>query len=1220
MFKRKPPEQPAFAHEPRDDGLRLRLLQGGQGVDVAGWSNISPDAAEAIQFLLSKADSADETTTAVPDVVIGDSDVRLSWDLVAHLPAGVAAALALPAPTALGLELKPRGNIAEDDFHIETDWVRPGGQPARVKIEGAFVTADGGIRRIPEPLWSLYRAAGRLQKPVDQSERFAALADLRAAWPDDDPFAHVASNPFLEDLRIYYASAVSLKLTSLSEEHTEFEPVLFAARSVDSAKEDGRDLDEEDDNILSSEAQKLFGEDRFRRERGARPVYLLRRGEYIYIDPALRPVLQEVRELQDAPEAVRRDFVLNPVRTLRDRLGDDTAERIGLDGRFFETTQFSDRVAGVDVWRKLVLPWLTPSVQNQWLPERFGLRIGDDYFTIDPRHVEQILHRFDEAEAKGLPAVNIEGLLGSVAPGSAPPPKLLPVTPELGETLRRFAPYAASPDDQLKPPGQAAPAMEESNGKLFLVVRENFDQVEYSADASGGYAAAVRVPVTPPKRLNATLKPHQLDGLNWLANCARQQRPGGLLADDMGLGKTLQAIAFMAWLQDEAAAGQREHRPFLVVAPTGLLGNWRNEIERFLDEQGLGPLIPAFGGTLKKLREESGLTESDIVTGKAALDAAAWRDGGVVLTTYETMRDYHFSFAGTRFGVIVYDEIQKLKNPTCQMTRAAKSLNADFSLGMTGTPVENRLQDLWSIMDVITPGLLGSSRDFDRRFQPNDREALSRLKALLLESRDGDPAYMVRRLKSDALKDMPAKHVHTFETQMPPVQSRAYRDVVMKASAAASAGTMGKGSMLSTLASMRGISLHPLDPRGAAPDLQTYAAESARLSRTVEILDDIARRREKALVFVEDLAMQDRLAALIKARFQLPRLPMKINGTIPGAKRQALVDLFQRDADRFDVMILSPKAGGVGLTLTAANHVVHLSRWWNPAVEDQATDRVFRIGQTRDVHVYLPLAVHPDPDIGPSSFDLKLNALIERKRQLTQDLFLPPECDENELSALFDEITEVRGDEPTPVEDPRPEPPQIDPPAPVTAAQTVAPPAAAQPVPPIRQPQSVPLPPAGMRRWKRNPGEPRPVDEIVSVFRGCDIQLVHIEDPYALASDRARKAQVRFLHELKQVAKSVAAVQVDYNPDASADIDEMGQRRAFGSKFQLALEPNLPRLNLVRRERRRGGGDFHDRFIRIGVKGPGGAIEQHELSIGRGAESLFDDRHQCTVTYAPPGW
>ena len=159
-----------------------------------------------------------------------------------------------------------------------------------------------------------------------------------------------------------------------------------------------------------------------------------------------------------------------------------------------------------------------------------------------------------------------------------------------------------------------------------------------------------------------------------------------------------------------------------------------------------------------------------------------------------------------------------------------------------------------------------------------------------------------------------------------------------------------------------------------------------------------------------------------------------------------------------------------------------------------------------------------------------------------------------------------------------------------------------------------------MRRWKRNPGEPRPVDEIVSVFRGCDIQLVHIEDPYALASDRARKAQVRFLHELKQVAKSVAAVQVDYNPDASADIDEMGQRRAFGSKFQLALEPNLPRLSLVRRERRRGGGDFHDRFIRIGVKGPSGQVEQHELSIGRGAEALFDDRHQCTVTYAPPGW
>jgi len=144
---------------------------------------------------------------------------------------------------------------------------------------------------------------------------------------------------------------------------------------------------------------------------------------------------------------------------------------------------------------------------------------------------------------------------------------------------------------------------------------------------------------------------------------------------------------------------------------------------------------------------------------------------------------------------------------------------------------------------------------------------------------------------------------------------------------------------------------------------------------------------------------------MIQARFKLARLPMRINGSVPGPKRQEMVNAFQAAPGVFDVMILSPKAGGVGLTLTEANHVIHLSRWWNPAVEDQATDRVFRIGQRRDVHVHLPMAVHPDPAIRDSSFDLRLNALIDRKRQLTRDLFLPPDASEGELADLFRQVS-----------------------------------------------------------------------------------------------------------------------------------------------------------------------------------------------------------------------
>jgi SNF2 family DNA or RNA helicase len=593
----------------------------------------------------------------------------------------------------------------------------------------------------------------------------------------------------------------------------------------------------------------------------------------------------------------------------------------------------------------------------------------------------------------------------------------------------------------------------------------------------------------------------------------------------MGLGKTVQAIAFMAWLRAEATAGRRSAAPILIVAPTGLLGTWRDEIGRHLAPPRLGPLTPAFGAALKSLREEDSFDDRDIDTGRAALRSEAWQDSGVVLTTYETLRDYHFSFAKTRFGLIVFDEVQKLKNPASQLTRAAKTLNGAFVLAMTGTPVENRLQDLWSIMDVAAPGLLGSSRDFERRHPADDVAALGALKAQLTEEADGRPPHMLRRLKTDALEGLPTKHIHRFEAEMPPLQARAYRDLVIRAAAGASGGTMGQGGMLSILAGMRGVSLHPVDPRLAVGDLDAYAQDSARLAHTLSVLQEIAAKREKALVFVEDLAMQDRLAGLIQTRFALRHTPIRINGGVPGIRRQELVRRFQEAPAGFDVMILSPKAGGVGLTLTAANHVIHLSRWWNPAVEDQATDRVYRIGQSRDVHVHLPMAVHPDPLIRATSFDLRLDALIERKRQLTRDLFLPPGGEEADLAELFREVSE-----------PGPAPTEMTP---------ASPDASPAPRSTTRA--------AGSLNWRVEAGEPRPTDEIMTFFAGRRISHVRIRDPYALCRRANRTAQIAFVRGLASAASSLEAVTVQYAPDVPGDSDDAAQRRDFGSAFAVQL-------------------------------------------------------------------
>ncbi len=245
------------------------------------------------------------------------------------------------------------------------------------------------------------------------------------------------------------------------------------------------------------------------------------------------------------------------------------------------------------------------------------------------------------------------------------------------------------------------------------------------------------------------------------------------------------------------------------------------------------------------------------------------------------------------------------------------------------------------------------------------------------------------------------KKVLPIQKPMPPKQAEAYAAAVAEGRKASAAG-----EMLRTLHALRGISLHPVDPQQAREyGHSEYISWSARLAVTFEILRDIAKKREKALIFLESLDMQDLLAAMLKREFNLARQPMLIHGGVPGDRRKALVDKFQREQrGEFDVMILSPKAGGIGLTLTEANHVIHLSRWWNPAVEDQCTDRIYRIGQNRTVHVYYPMAVHPNPDIREFSFDLKLHALLDRKRELSREVLVPPISPGDEASLFRDTV------------------------------------------------------------------------------------------------------------------------------------------------------------------------------------------------------------------------
>ncbi|TIM67122.1 MAG: DEAD/DEAH box helicase [Mesorhizobium sp.] len=494
-------------------------------------------------------------------------------------------------------------------------------------------------------------------------------------------------------------------------------------------------------------------------------------------------------------------------------------------------------------------------------------------------------------------------------------------------------------------------------------------------------------------------KPHQQVGFSWLLHAWVAGRPGVLLADDMGLGKTFQALGFLAWIRanrksQAAPLTPLQRGPILIVAPTALLNNWIAEAEQHLAPDALGERVDAFGPGLKRLKR----LRSESWSPEDALDTDALRRADWILTTYETLADNHRAFARVGYSVAVFDEMQKVKDPRTINTHAAKAMNADFVLGLTGTPIENRLEDLWCIMDRVAPGFLGDLKRFSEAHTEEQPDNLKALKEKLDEPQADGPPMMLRRMKENHIEGLPEKKILSYETDMPGAQAEAYMDAVR----AAQAGERSHGAMLKAIHALRGISLHPEGARDVDPyDARSAAAwlgQSARLTQAVEILRQVKSAGEKALIFIEDRAVQKAFAGVSATLFDLHAEPTIINGEVPGHRRQDYVKRFQETPKGFDLLVLSPKAAGIGLTITAANHVIHLSRWWNPAVEDQCNDRCYRIGQDKPVTVHLPIAIHPT--LGEASFDVTLDRLLTRKRSLSRNMLAPPVSD-GDIGALF---------------------------------------------------------------------------------------------------------------------------------------------------------------------------------------------------------------------------
>ncbi len=448
-----------------------------------------------------------------------------------------------------------------------------------------------------------------------------------------------------------------------------------------------------------------------------------------------------------------------------------------------------------------------------------------------------------------------------------------------------------------------------------------------------------------PGELQGTLRPYQVRGFSWLA-FLKQWGLGACLADDMGLGKTIQTLAL---LQHAVVSG--ESRPVLLICPTSVVGNWQKEAARFV------PQLPV-------------LVHHGVTRAKGPSFRKQAEGHALVLSTYALLhRDLEILKEIPWAGVIL-DEAQNIKNSETKQARAARSLTADYRIALTGTPVENNVGDLWSLMDFLNPGLLGNQTEFRKRyFAPiqlyGNQQAAERLKRV-------SGPFVLRRLKTDRtiIADLPDKLEMKVYCNLTREQASLYAAVVKDVEQALeeAKGIQRKGLVLATLSKLKQVCNHPAQ---FLKDGSDVSGRSGKLARLTEMLEEVLAEGDRALVFTQFTEMGELLQQHLEYTFG--REILFLHGGVTKKKRDAMVERFSSPGGP-SIFLLSLKAGGTGLNLTGANHVFHYDRWWNPAVENQATDRAFRIGQTRNVQVHKFVCA--------GTLEDKIDEMIERKKSI----------------------------------------------------------------------------------------------------------------------------------------------------------------------------------------------------------------------------------------------
>lgn len=937
-------------HEIFPEYVKFTLEVAGKLTPTSNWGNFQHGGCSKIICWIESGEEG---------IKLDDLSVDVPISLIATLSDDMATDLQLPKPASVVMHIRNHGLITQANFGFSYQWQRDGrAQPiAGAKRIGCFLKVGINNFRLPYSIYRIAEGIDRINEtlPENISERLLKWHEIETYFPEETSRS-ITVDGFLSSTKVYSAHAFELTVKHAAD-GIDFDPVLLWPKKKDDSEYYEEDMEFEP--LLTPIDQESFA-DQFKNSHECQVSYSLGTGRYLILSDQLCNSLKVIHKIKKSSVEERLEFLKNPRAALSEQgFSDVILDKI-----------YSDRIEGFGERRIKVIPWIKIEGQ-EWLPSDDsprGLQINDRRIDLTKSECTALEKKIREAIKNDDKTVEHKGVQ----------------IPANAESLVSIAQLTTA-KPQNADNNNAKLVVESTIKKHVLYVKDNYSDIKYhiSYEKRLGVPPFDQVPLV----VKSSLDPHQIDGLKWMVENYIAGVGGVLLADDMGLGKTLQSLAFLAWLRENILQSHISDKPILIVAPTGLLDNWQDEHVKHLHEPGLGCIVRAYGKWLNQIKDKS-----DTTLLVKPLNTQKLKEGNWILTTYETLSNYQTSFAGVNYSVVIFDEMQKIKTPNTRNTEAAQAINSDFIIGMTGTPIETRLADLWCLIDTLQPGRLGTLKEFSAKYEV-DFSRTSDLKEELTKENNAIPPLMLRRMKDSVLKGLPKIHRHYFEESMPKAQADNYKRIIDDAKKSDDAG-----KQLEALHRLRSASLHPFQYQPGIND-ETFIGESARLRSTFKILDEISVKREKVLIFIEfrDWHQSDFLPAILKRKYNLKNAPMVISGEIKGSERQSRVKKFQEDTGEFDVMLISPRAGGVGLTITRANHVIHLSRWWNPAVEDQCTDRVYRKGQTKDVHVYYPMARHPE--LGEKSFDFCLNQLLEKRRHLSRNLLTPPICkdDVNQL-------------------------------------------------------------------------------------------------------------------------------------------------------------------------------------------------------------------------------